>query len=131
MTAYLPLGTLPQSKTRGQGKHLSGVLNSREISLYPFASKTKPVHTLTHWNFGFKIVTSKLKYVCHLRECSSTIAKFVVSATLIVSIIINSQGINNLAQQGILIFFYGKFNTKQGNYISFTVKSLHLQHIFS
>ena len=93
------------------------------MSLYPFASKTKPVHTLTPWNFGFNIVTSILKYVCHLRELSSTIAKFVVSATLIVSIIINSQGRNNLAQQSIF--------TKQGSYKSSTVKSLHLQHIFS
>ena len=57
-----------------------------ERSLYPFASNTKPLDTLTLWNLGFTIVTSAL-YVCQTIEKSSTIAKFVVSATVFVSII--------------------------------------------
>ena len=55
----------------------------KEISLSQFASNTKPLDTLTHWNLGFNIVTSALKYVFHMRECSSTFAKFVVSATVL------------------------------------------------
>ena len=59
----------------------------KERSLYQFASNTKTIDTLTHWNLGFTIVTSALEYVCQTRENSSTIAKFVVSATVFVSII--------------------------------------------
>ena len=61
----------------------------KERSLDQFASKIiKPLDTLTHWNLGFTIVTGALEYVCQTRDCSSTIAKFVVSATVFVSIII-------------------------------------------
>ena len=63
------------------------IINFKEISLYQFASSTKPLHTLTHWNFCFTIVNFALKYVYHMGECSSTIAKFVVSTMLFVSII--------------------------------------------
>ena len=33
----------------------------KERSLSQFASNTKPLDTLTHWNLGFTIVTSALK----------------------------------------------------------------------
>ena len=58
-----------------------------ERSLYQFTGNTKPLDTLTLWNLGFTIVTSSLEYVCQTREKSSTSAKFVVSATVFVSII--------------------------------------------
>ena len=53
----------------------------KETSKYQFASNTKPLHTFTYWKLGFTIVTLSLKYVCHMGECYSNIAKFVVSAT--------------------------------------------------
>ena len=58
-----------------------------ERSLYHFASNTKPLDTLTLLNLVFTIVISALEYVCQTRENSSTIAKFVVSATVVVSLI--------------------------------------------
>ena len=59
----------------------------KERNLYKFASNTKPLDTLTQWNLGFTIVTSALENVCLTREYSSTMAKFVVSPTVFVSII--------------------------------------------
>ena len=73
-----------------------------ERSSYQFESNTKPLETLNYWNLGFTTVTSALEYVCQTRECSSTIAKFVVSATVFVSII-NYQSINK-AQKCIFTF---------------------------
>ena len=58
-----------------------------ERSLYQYASNTKPLDTLTLWNLAFTIVTSALEYVCQTIDKSSTIAKFVLSATVFVSII--------------------------------------------
>ena len=57
----------------------------KEMSLYRFASNIKPLDTLTHWNLGLTIVISALEYVCQTREYSSTIAKFVVSATFFIN----------------------------------------------
>ena len=59
----------------------------KEMSLDQFASNTKLLDTLTHWNLVFTIVTSALEYISQTRDCSSTIEKFVVSATVFVSII--------------------------------------------
>ena len=54
-----------------------------ERILYQFASKTKPLDTLTLCNLGFTIITSALEYVCQTRENSLTIAKCVVSAAFL------------------------------------------------
>ena len=75
----------------------------KEMSQYQFASNTKPFDTLTHWNLSFTKRTSALDYVCQTREHASTVAKFVVSATVFVSIIAY-QGINK-AQKAYLHFF--------------------------
>ena len=69
-----------------------GVIKFKERSLYLVASNTKPLDTLTHWKLGFIILTSALEYVCQTRECSSTIAKFVVSAKVFVSILEGLEG---------------------------------------
>ena len=59
----------------------------KERSFCQLASNTKPLDTLTNWNLGFTTATSVLKYAFDMRECSSIFAKFVVSATVFVSII--------------------------------------------
>ena len=90
-------------------------IKSGERSLDQFASNTKPLDTLTHWNHGFTIVASALEYVCQTRDCSSTIRKFVVSATVFVSVI--TYQLSNKSQKMhicISLFRYGKLNAKQG-----------------
>ena len=89
-------------------------IKSKERILYQFASNTKPLDTLTHWNLGFTSVTSALEYVCQTREYSSTIAKFVVSATVFFinnSLPMNKQ--NTIRRIYISLFCYGKSNAKQ------------------
>ena len=91
-------------------------INFKEMSLYQFASNTKRLQTLTHWNLAFTIVTLALKYVCHIGECSSNIEKCVVSATLF--LYNNKLSMNNQSTKRLIymsLFCYEKYNTKQGN----------------
>ena len=73
-----------------QGKEFISIFKQYQALSYP------------HWNLCFTITTSALEYVCQMKEHSSTFAKFVVSATVFVSIKAY-QGINK-TQKGIFIY---------------------------
>ena len=87
-------------------------IDFKERTLHLFASNTKHLHILTRWNLGFTIVTLALKYDCHMGECSSNIAKIVLSATLFVQ----QPTYNQSTKRHIYIplFCYDKINTKHG-----------------
>ena len=88
-------------------------INFKKRGLHLFASNTKHLHILTHWNLGFTIVTLALKYDCHMGQCSSNIAKIVLSATLFVQQSMYNQSTKRHIY--ISLFCYDKFNTKHGN----------------